>query len=389
MERGSSVRSRASSMIALLFAAVLLALACGLAGCSSEEETEPQSISDGVSTIEVPGSWTVEEIDASELVYSDSASMAYAVSSDDGDGFVVFYSAEVLDGTFTAEEMSTLIGIYLEDEGDYTIDYNDSLEEVVKTSGVTVHTMDASFTDDDGGEWEGSMELLYSGETVSVVLGLCDAEAIEAEDEECLDEVEDILDSAEVEDPEEPLFFDEEAYEEELGEELEEELMEGLAEEYAETYGSTAMTNAQIGDDEYTLTLPGTWYVAEVAVDESLGLSEILAYSSDFTMAVVFFPSFPTTGISVSTKSEFEAVFFEDWEVELGECTESTSSDGVVTRRYDYFNEDGYTGYVDFTYSGDSCAITAAYGYDEVALSDVASILDSLTVANPSAPSIS
>lgn len=379
MERGGSVRSRASSMVALLFAAMLLALACGLAGCSSEEEAEPQSISDGASTIEVPGSWTVEEIDASEVVYSDSAGTAYAASSDDGDGFVVFYSAEVLDGTFTAEEMSTLIGIYLEDEGDYTIDYNDSLEEVVKSSGVTIHTMDASYTDDDGGDWEGSMELIYSGGTVSVVLGFCDAEAIEAEDDECLDEVEDILDSAAVEDPEEPLFFDEESYEEELTD------AEDLFDLDMELY-----TDSVVSEGGFSLTLVGDWYIAETeeTVDSSLDFTQYIAYSSDYSQYVYFAPGISIASTGYTSTDEYEETFISGLGSERGACDETTTEDGVLIHLYEYES----IGYVEFVYSGDTSAIIFGLCYDggeEETMAELLDVFDTLTVEEPSEPSIS
>ena len=366
-------------MVALLFAAMLLALACGLAGCSSEEEAEPQSISDGASTIEVPGSWTVEEIDASEVVYSDSAGTAYAASSDDGDGFVVFYSAEVLDGTFTAEEMSTLIGIYLEDEGDYTIDYNDSLEEVVKSSGVTIHTMDASYTDDDGGDWEGSMELIYSGGTVSVVLGFCDAEAIEAEDDECLDEVEDILDSAAVEDPEEPLFFDEESYEEELTD------AEDLFDLDMELY-----TDSVVSEGGFSLTLVGDWYIAETeeTVDSSLDFTQYIAYSSDYSQYVYFAPGISIASTGYTSTDEYEETFISGLGSERGACDETTTEDGVLIHLYEYES----IGYVEFVYSGDTSAIIFGLCYDggeEETMAELLDVFDTLTVEEPSEPSIS
>ena len=378
MERIGSSRRHASSMVVLLLAAALLVLAYGLSGCSSGEEAEPQSVSDDVVTIEVPGSWTVEETEAGEVAYSDSTGSVFTASSDDGSSFVVLYSAEVLDGTFTADEMSMLVGIGLEYEGEYVVD-SDSLSETVKTSGVTIHTMDASYTDDDGGDWEGTMELLYSGETVSVILGFCDADA-EMEVDASLDEVEDILDSAEVEDPEEPLFFDEESYEEELADELEDaEDSSGLD---MELY-----TDAVILEGGFTLTLAGDWYIEET-VDSSLGLTQYIAYSSDYSQYVFFAPGISIASTGYTSTDEYEETFISGLGSERGACDETTTEDGVLIHLYEYES----IGYVEFVYSGDTSAIIFGLCYDggeEETMAELQDVFGTLTVDDPSEPSIS
>lgn len=378
MERIGSSRRHASSMVVLLLAAALLVLAYGLSGCSNGEEAEPQSVSDDVVTIEVPGSWTVEETEAGEVAYSDSTGSVFTASSDDGSSFVVLYSAEVLDGTFTADEMSMLVGIGLEYEGEYVVD-SDSLSETVKTSGVTIHTMDASYTDDDGGDWEGTMELLYSGETVSVILGFCDADA-ETEDDASLDEVEDILDSAEVEEPEEPLFFDEESLEEELAEELEDaEDSSGLD---MELY-----TDAVILEGGFTLTLAGDWYIEET-VDSSLGLTQYIAYSSDYSQYVFFAPGISIASTGYTSTDEYEETFISGLGSERGACDETTTEDGVLIHLYEYES----IGYVEFVYSGDTSAIIFGLCYDggeEETMAELQDVFGTLTVDDPSEPSIS
>ena len=378
MEEQGTVRKRSALAPVLACMAALLALTLGLAGCSTE--TEPQSVSDGVITVEVPGSWTVEDYEEAsesmeELGYSaTTGQMAYP---DDGYGLVFFYSVEeVLDGSYTADAWTYSIayGFESSDEG-FTLDY-DSLEETTTSDDAVIDTLEFAYVDEDDAEWEGSFEIVYSGDTLSVLVCMC----LTDEAEEYGEEVDDILDSLVVEDPSEPLLLDEEALEEELAEDLEEEV-----EEAEESTGTETLTDGQVGDGEYTITLAGDWYVSETVLDESSGLVMEIGYSSDFSKAVVFYPSFPTTGAGYSTMDEYEASFIESFEVEQSECTESTISDVVTVHRYDYADDDGAVGYIQFTYSGDTCGLVVVFGYDESDLSDLQAIVDSMTVANPTA----
>lgn len=388
MEREGTVRTRSSLSLALLLMLALLAMTLGLVGCSSEEELEPQSVSEDVITIEVPGSWTVEEADISE--YSDLLSgYVYSAVSDDGSCSVVIGSyVGALDGTCTADELTYSIASELESsDGGFTVD-EDSLEETTTSDGVVTHTMGVAYIDDAGTGWEGSFVIYYSGEDVAEILALCEQEEVE----EHLSDIEDVIDSAVIADASEPLFFDEEAYEEELAEELEEDLADAEEdlEDAEDSSDSEVLTDGQIGDGEYTLSLPGSWYVEDSAYDdETYDLSVYVAFSSDFTEYLIFYPSMPTVDLGVTSMEQFETAFLESMEYDAGECTESTTSDGVVNHRYSSTDEDGITTYINFTYSGDTCGIIFASGYDDEALADVSSIIDGITVANPSAPSIS
>lgn len=383
MEREGTARARSSLSLVLLLVLALLAMTLGLAGCSSEEELEPQSVSEDVITIEVPGSWTVEEADISE--YSDLLSgYVYSAVSDDGSCSVVIGSfVGALDGTSTADELTYLIASELESsDGGFTVD-EDSLEETTTSDGVVIHTMGVAYIDDAGTSWEGSFVIYYSGEDVAEILALCEQEEVE----EHLSDIEDVIDSAVIADASEPLFFDEEAYEEELAEELAD--VEEDLEDVEDSSDSEVLTDSQIGDGEYTLSLPGSWYVEDSVYDESYGLSVFVAFSSDFTEYLIFYPSMPTVDLGVTSMEQFETAFFESMEYDVGECTESTTSDGVVNHRYSSTDEDGITTYINFTYSGDTCGIVFASGYDDEALAAVSSIIDGITVANPSTPSIS
>ena len=377
MEGQGTVRKRSALAPVLVLMAALLALSFGLAGCSTEQE--PQSVSDGVITIEVPGSWTVEDYEEAsesmeELGYS--ATTGQTAYPDDGYGLVFFYSIEeILDDSLTADAWTYSIAYGFESSDDYTVDY-DSVEETTTSDGVVIDTLEFVYVDEDDAEWEGTLELVYSGDTLSVFVCMCLAD----ETEEFGEEVDDILDSLVVEDPSEPLLLDEEALEEELAEDLEEEI-----EETEESTDTETLTDGQVGDGEYTITLAGDWYVTETVLDESSGLVMEIGYSSDFSKAVVFYPSFPTSAAGYSSMDEYEASLIESFEVEQSECTESTISDVVTVHRYDYADDDGAIGYIQFTYSGDTCGIVVVFGYDESDLSDLQAIVDSMTVANPTA----
>lgn len=377
MENGGTVHRRSSlaSIVALMVA--LLVLAFGLAGCS---EQEPQSVSDGVITIEVPGSWTVEEADESTEYLEDygySVTTAYYATDEDGVGVILYSIEDVLDGTLTAELWTYSIAYGFELSGDYTVDY-DSVEETTTSDDAVIDAMEFTYTDEDGDDWDGTLELIYSDDSISILVGMCLSDQVEEDGEE-LDE---ILDGVVIEDPAEPLFLDEEALEEEL-EELEEE-----TEDTDESSDVETLTDGQIGDDEYTLTLSGTWYVEE-SVDDTLGTSTFTVYDESYTTAISFMPSTPTVDYGYTTIDDFESDFFYGMGMDESECTESTTSDGVVIHTYDYSDDYGNVGYIELAYSGDTCAVIVALTADDTALSSLTTVLDSLTVANPSAPSIS
>lgn len=379
MERDDAAR-RNVLLMTLVAAVVALFAALALSGCSSGsdegsaevEETEAvvQTVSDGVVTIEMPGSWMVEEEDAGE--YEDltlATGSTCTASSEDGCCMVELYAIEdALDGNISVSTWAYVI-ISLAGIADGSVVDEDSLVETTLDGGAVLQAFDLTCTDEDDVEWEGTLEVFYSGSSISVLTVRCMVDELE----EHGDEIDDILASAVVEDPSEPV-------------QTEEETDGDGASSDAETE-----TDVQLSDAGYAITLSGQWYVEENN-DDTTGLTQFVANDESLSMGVTFLPGIQLDEDGVSSIDEFEAGFFSGTGVDSDECEETITSDGVVIHRYGYLDDDGNAGYLELVYSGDTCAYILAYGIggaDDETLSALEDILDTLEVADPSAPSLS
>ena len=187
-----------------------------------DTETETQTVSNGTISVEVPASWDVVE---------DEDGNGYSVGKGNGDVAISVKTEEgILDGTTYgwgyAEGILLAINSGEEDENGATAYVDtDSLEESTTDEGVLIRTYDYSEATDEI-EYDGSLQMIFSGDSLSTVIVACYS-GVQDEYEE---QLETILSSVTVENPEEPLLWgvdsDSEDEEDGTAEETEEEFEE-------------------------------------------------------------------------------------------------------------------------------------------------------------------
>lgn len=211
-----------------------------------EEEEETQTVSDGTLSIEIPADW--------EIVDSDSDTIVVRTAS--GEVIVDFVSA-ALDGSYSADAIASGVIEGATSDGTMTID-EDSLEEETTDDGVLIRSYDASLSYD-GYEYEGTVVMFFSGDSYSVLNGLCLTDLLD----EYGDELDEVMTSATVLDPSEPNLLSttaDEDIDEEEETDIESEEVEAEEEEETSEEETAEKLSLEIIDSGYYVTEDGDVY---------------------------------------------------------------------------------------------------------------------------------
>lgn len=182
-------------IIAVLIALLVFVTVTALLPSDDSESEETQTLTDGTVTLDVPTSWEVDEDEDGMLL----------ISSDDYLVFMTVYSDSFLDGTATADEVSAQIAESTNSSGGAYMDV-ETMSETTTDDGVLIRTYDYSYSyeddEDDGEETEfvGTCELVFSGDSVTVIAEMCDSGSLEDYEET----VADVLSSVAASEPSEP-----------------------------------------------------------------------------------------------------------------------------------------------------------------------------------------
>ena len=213
---------------------VVLFVICVVMMFAGSGSDDMQTVTDGTISLEVPADWEVEEDDGT-----------YVINSTDHDAVVTFVSDDILDGSLTADEVCEALVSGVNSDDDSYLDEADG-EETVTSEGVIIRTYDYEYVYDDE-EYEGEVEIILSGASLSVVA------AVGTDEYE--DDIDDVLDSVTVLDPSEPDLLDADAAEEDE----EDEAVEDDDEDAAESASSSTseLLDPEILESGYYLTDAG------------------------------------------------------------------------------------------------------------------------------------
>lgn len=182
-------------IIAVLIAVLVFVTVTALLPSDDSESEETQTLTDGTVTLDVPTSWEVDEDEDGMLL----------ISSDDYLVFMTVYSDSFLDGTATADEVSAQIAESTNSSGGAYMDV-ETMSETTTDDGVLIRTYDYSYSyeddedDDEETEFVGTCELVFSGDSVTVIAEMCDSGSLEDYEET----IADALSSVAVSEPSEP-----------------------------------------------------------------------------------------------------------------------------------------------------------------------------------------
>lgn len=297
----------------------------------SEEESEEEgqtvgteTISDSTLSIEYPSDWEVVDSDSDSVIVRTLA----------GEVIVDFVST-VMDGNLNADAIaSTVIEAEIESapsNGSLSIDEDVFVEETSE-DGVLIRSYEVC-PSYDGSEYEGTCVMFFSGDSFSVLMGICLTDALD----EYEDELNEVMASATVLDPSEPNYLsDEEASDESDNEEV------------------AASDETQIiSDGSYSVEVPSTWTVENVELDSDSSYdAEFRAYSSDGDVYLTF-----ATGLSTSDVDSLDALqsqLEESNGFDSETLVQTVTSEGVVVCRYDVdlYGDGTWIGYIRIYFIG-------------------------------------
>ena len=325
---------------AVVVAAIVLVVCVGLfAGGKTQTVT-----SDWLS-IEVPEDWAVEAFSVTE----DGTFESFGEDAESDD--FEFYMA--IGGPYMInDDPQTLIEAFdlLEDTetlNEFTIDGAIVRRFEVDSADILWGVSEVAEGIDESAEWAGYDQFVYSGSEYCGIYVRCLADKYE----EDVDKLEKILDSMVLEDASEP-----------------------------------EIAMQMLSDGEISIEVPAVW-----TVEDSDSRVDFMAYPDDRSQMVLLY-----TGIDISDVENLDDVLLvleSDSGVDSSTLEQSEYGDGAIVCRYDYSDDDaGATGYAEFVISGDTLSEIYIYCLDDE-LSEhsemLETILDSLTIENPSEPDFS
>ena len=335
--------------IAAVAAVVIVIIVC--VGLFSGEKT--QTVTSDWLSIEVPEDWTVETLNE-DAEPSDSLYCVRHIYSDEPGFYVYIGGPQQIDEEvqtqyeYDEEYEEWLYGA--EKVDDFTIDGAVVQQYEVDSTEISLsYTPDDYELTDDSTEWAGYVYYVYSGSEYIVLRTYCLAD----EYDEDVGELEDILDSVVLEDASEP---------------------------------EAVMQTVTSG--EISIEVPAGWTVESEASDSSDIDNLVMAYRYDYTQVV-----FLQGGYSLSGKSfdYFLTLIEANFGLDTNTLEKFEDGNGVVICRYEY-SGDELVGYAEVVFSGDfASVITVVCTEDELAEDPetLESILDSVTIENPSEPDFS
>ena len=338
--------------IAAVMAVVIVIIAC--VGLFSGEKT--QTVTSDWLSIEVPEDWTVETLNE-DAEPGDSLYCVRHIYSDEP-GFYVYIGGpqQIDEEVQTQYEYDEVLAEWLygaEKVDDFTID-----DAVVQQYEVDSTEISLSFAPDDyeltddSTEWAGYVYYVYSGTEYIVLRTFCLAD----EYDEDVGELEDILDSMVLEDASEP-----------------------------ETVMQT------VSDGEISIEVPAGWTVEDVTPSDASYDARIKAVQFDSSQMALL-----QTGTSLSGMENIYIpliIFEQGYGLDSSTLEQSEYANGAILCKYDYSDEEnGLAGYVEFVFSGDTVSTVFAVSVEDEFSENsetLETILDSLTIENPSEPDFS
>ena len=342
--------------IAAVAAVVIVIIACVV--LFSGEKT--QTVTSDWLSIEVPEDWTVETLNE-DAELGDSLYCVRHIYSDEPGFYVYIGGPQQIDEEvqtqyeYDEELEEWLYGAEKVDE--FTIDGAVVQQYEVDSTEISLsYTPDDYELTDDSTEWAGYVYYVYSGSEYVVLRTYCLAD----EYDEGASELEDILDSMVLEDASEP-----------------ETVMQTLT------------------DGEISIEVPFGWSVESQTPDDASYETMITAVQYDSEQMAIL-----QTGTSISGWSSLElvtAIAEQLYDLDSSTLDQSEYENGATICRYDfsYTVEDNGTevvGYIEFVFSGDTYStILVLCVEDEFSENSetLESILDSMTIENPSEPDFS
>ena len=336
--------------IAAVAAVVIVVIAC--VGLFSGEKKQTVTL-DWLS-VEVPEDWTVDsDSDAEETyVYPDDFTGFVAICGPDEIGHYVDYQYEIFDDVIAPDYYD---GEVLDDS---SIDDAVVQRLQVESSDLIREQLDeieelADYAED---EWAGYVYYIYSGTEYMELKVFCLAD----EYDDHADELEEVLESVVLEDAQEP-----------------------------ETVMQT------LSDDEVSIEVPADWLILDEQTSDDYYLVEVCQW--DLALSVTFWAGYSLEGAS---SVDFVLSCFEEiYGLDSSTLEQSEYEDSAVICRYDYsytYEGDDYEydmiGYMEIVFSGDEVSwIIVLSSEDEFSENSekLESILDSLTIENPSEPDFS
>ena len=312
-----------------------------------------QTVTSDWLSIEVPEDWTVDSDsdDEETYVYPDDFTGFVAICGPDEIGHYLDYQYEFFD--------DTVAPIYYDGEVLDDSSIGDAVVQrlQVESSNLILEQLDeieelADYAED---EWAGYVYYIYSGTEYMELKVFCLAN----EYDDHADELEEVLESVVLEDAQEP-----------------ETVMQVLS------------------DGETSIEVPADWLVEEQESDESY---LVQAYQWDVTLMVTLQNGYSLSGLSLKSVDYAASLFETLLGLDSSTLEQFEYENGAIIYRYDYSytdedNDIDRVGYLEIVFSGDEASLIIVMSdEDEFAENSekLESILDSLTIENPSEPDFS